>query len=669
MNKKIYNRPIDFDDRRRLAIAAHSGPILLLTVLVNGLVPCSLAVWPAVARHIMSATVPREHSKYTILLMNTAAAIPNGEKVTHGPCHDNPWNSCPVVNALDVVLGFRARHHFPPTSARLHRAHATARNGRPRDLMDRTTARQRLERVDAHAAAHVQHDRPTVLLGEHLSPMSRAIDRFTDPRWFWIGYRNGLWCTLPPLPRALEIAFVSRLDRRPALGTHHAARHRHDLGSEYEQVRTKTAVHDWRVNRGHGVLDTVGLDERGGGILCERSSASQSTCRALVVDTLPIDRQQLGSAWASRMAGIGHLMNYGIGSLDLESMFGKFMGDTQFKKLCLIAAIAMGVAQGTTCWAVHERILVRDRKTFHLPERIQAICMVQFWSWIGWFPFLFYGSTWVGEIYVRHEAPKGSADALTEVGRAGSVAFIVFALISFGTSIIMPWFVRNPEDEEAKKSAYTPRPPQNLESTLRSLAISKPSLLTVWALSNLFFAAAMIWAPLVKSTGFATLLIAMCGVPQAIAGWAPGTFLGIEVNRMSTTIPTSHARKNSTSTDSGPGTPVELSSRPSSPRAALHLRHSSTSSVITTSSTGELSGIYLGILNIYTTIPQFIGTAISWVVFSILEPGKSPELTQDESLPPSTVAKDGLSGIAVCLCIGALCQLRAAWATRRLKGD
>lgn len=296
--------------------------------------------------------------------------------------------------------------------------------------------------------------------------------------------------------------------------------------------------------------------------------------------------------------------------------------------------------------------------------------MVQFWAWIGWFPFLFYGSTWVGEIYIRHEAPKGSTDALTEVGRAGSVAFIVFALISFGTSIVMPWFVRNPEEAENEKPAFTPRPPRRLESIFNGLAIAKPSLLTAWALSNIFFAAAMIWAPLVKSTGFATLLIAACGVSQAIAGWAPGTFLGIEVNRMSTTIPMSHARKASVSAapNSRPITPLELDTVTSSPKGALHLRHSSTSSTITTSSTGELSGIYLGILNIYTTIPQFIGTAISWVVFSILEPGKSPELSLDAP-PTDAKAKDGLSGIAVCLFIGALCQMRAAWATRRLKGD
>lgn len=88
---------------------------------------------------------------------------------------------------------------------------------------------------------------------------------------------------------------------------------------------------------------------------------AQSTCRALVVDTLPIEKQQLGSAWVSRMNGFGHLMVYAIGSLDLEAIMGKFLGDTQFKKVCAIAALAMVVTQGVSCWAVQERALVSAR--------------------------------------------------------------------------------------------------------------------------------------------------------------------------------------------------------------------------------------------------------------------------------------------------------------------
>ena len=65
-------------------------------------------------------------------------------------------------------------------------------------------------------------------------------------------------------------------------------------------------------------------------------------------------------------------------------------------------------------------------------------------------------------------------------------------------------------------------------------------------------------------------------------------------------------------------------------------------------------------------MPQFVGTAISWVVFSILEPGKSPELATDAPTEEHH-STEGVSGIAVCLFIGAISALVAAWATRRLK--
>lgn len=88
---------------------------------------------------------------------------------------------------------------------------------------------------------------------------------------------------------------------------------------------------------------------------------AQSTCRALVVDTLPVEKQQIGSAWCSRMSGVGQMLMYGIGALDLDALLGGFLGDTQFKKVCVLAAIAMAVAQLTSCWAVTERVLVLDR--------------------------------------------------------------------------------------------------------------------------------------------------------------------------------------------------------------------------------------------------------------------------------------------------------------------
>lgn len=86
----------------------------------------------------------------------------------------------------------------------------------------------------------------------------------------------------------------------------------------------------------------------------------QSCSRSLIVDTLPITQQQLGSAWASRMSAVGHLIGYGIGSIDMVATFGTFLGDTQFKKMCMVAAFALVSATFLTSWAVKERIMIAN---------------------------------------------------------------------------------------------------------------------------------------------------------------------------------------------------------------------------------------------------------------------------------------------------------------------
>lgn len=251
------------------------------------------------------------------------------------------------------------------------------------------------------------------------------------------------------------------------------------------------------------------------------------------------------------MVAIGHLIVYGAGALDLSTIFGNAIGDTQFKQMCVIAAVALMVAIGVTCWAVEERVLVSNEHegqqlndgvlsmlkqiyntTRHLPNRIQAICWIQFWSWIGkyflpipfvssefanatpgWFPFLFYSSTYVGEIYLRYDAPhrvSESTDTLGDIGRVGSMALIVFSIVTFIGSITLPWLVKAPEDDE--KPGFTPRPPQSIAPIIRQVSGRKPSLLTAWTYSHLVFAGSMIFAPFVASLRSATVLIALCGM-------------------------------------------------------------------------------------------------------------------------------------------------------------
>ncbi|GKT48303.1 general alpha-glucoside permease [Colletotrichum spaethianum] len=405
-------------------------------------------------------------------------------------------------------------------------------------------------------------------------------------------------------------------------------------------------------------------------------NAVMSCARSLIVDTLPIEKQQTGAAWSSRMSAIGHMLGYGAGAIDLVGIFGTSLGDSQFKQLTLIATFLMVFSSGVTCWAVNERVLVSTRydprkatgrfkvvrqiwsTLLHLPPRIQAICWAQFWSWIGWFPFLFYSTTWVGETYFRYDAPsegKDSKDALGDIGRIGSLALVIYSTITLLGAWILPLVVKSPDDNN-----FTARPPQAMAPYLDKFNKNKPDLMTAWICGHLMFAAAMFLAPFAQSFRFATFLVAFCGLSWTIAMWAPTTFLGIEVNKLSGAREGGAPSYRRLSNDSNIELPTRGQDQP------LHLEHGpDEGGQQATSSTGELSGIYFGILNIYTTLPQFIGTFISTVVFTILEPGKSPELSDaPEHEHHST---DGPNAIAVCLFIGAVCAVVAAFATRKLK--
>lgn len=175
--------------------------------------------------------------------------------------------------------------------------------------------------------------------------------------------------------------------------------------------------------------------------------AVQASGRSLIVDTLPIAKQQAGSAWgiiqalyvylywhlsASRLSNIGNLIGYGIGTVNLPAFWGNWLGATQFKQLCVIASVILSGCCLVTAWATTERVLVTPawafsfmfvcltqcsdtgkgnglfqglvqlfKTTISLPKRMQAICWAMFWAWIGWFTFLFYSANWVGETYFR----------------------------------------------------------------------------------------------------------------------------------------------------------------------------------------------------------------------------------------------------------------------------
>ena len=455
----------------------------------------------------------------------------------------------------------------------------------------------------------------------------------------------------------------------------------------------------------------------------------QACCRSIIVDVLPTQQQQTGSAWAARMAASGHVIGFVIGTLPLVDILPSWLGgDTQFKKMCLVAILGLWAAISTTCYAVRERILLSSgddgtsgiagvlislwKRIWNLPPRIQMICWCQFWGWIGWFPFLFYSSTWVGETYYRYEHPElapsptstttGGEDSLGNIGRLGSLALVLFSTITFTSSVILPYLVRKPEDSDAdhnlngqtsksSRGRFTPRPPpslgKNVQATLMRIYETvqdrglKPDLVTTWGLSNLAFAFIMVWAPFVRSLSFATTLVALCGVPWAVSCWAPFAEMGVEINKLAHGGSVNQALGQSGITNRGyvavrPSVDIddeddiEMTTRhdrttsTASSSGVLHLTHSRDDA---TAATGELAGVYLGVLNVYTTLPQFVGTFVSWVVFSLLEPSRNEVGDENKPEHHRYLNMEGVNSIAVCLFIGAVCAVVAAEATRRLR--
>ena len=135
--------------------------------------------------------------------------------------------------------------------------------------------------------------------------------------------------------------------------------------------------------------------------------------RALTVDVCPDTQQSEAGTFTSCIVLLGSLVGYGAGFLKMPAPNTPgLVENAQFKGVCLIASICLAVAAAITAMATTERRLTADckvhwkadiREVFQdicktaksLPHAVRTACLVQFFSWMAWFPFLFYGVTYV----------------------------------------------------------------------------------------------------------------------------------------------------------------------------------------------------------------------------------------------------------------------------------
>ncbi|KAJ2398224.1 hypothetical protein GGI05_000215 [Coemansia sp. RSA 2603] len=376
----------------------------------------------------------------------------------------------------------------------------------------------------------------------------------------------------------------------------------------------------------------------------------QASLRALIVDVLPTSRQDNGTAWASRMIGLGNVAGYLMGFLDLVRLL-PFLGSSQIQVLTTLASFALGSTVAITCYFTHEKPISRPTAGSHSPSDLKAlgavftsfgslpvvikrICLIQFFAWIGWFPFLFYGTTYVAGFYASNNKDSGwSEDELMERGtRAGSLAMFSQAVSSLVFSFVLPMITY---------SAGSRTSPQRLETqqTLRIIrklrALLSVSLSNMWTVSLAMFSVCMFGTFFISTVNGATWLIGACGFSWALAIWAPFTMIGESISSgrsgsSDSALPMhssggehqyepvdtddihmdTMSHVNRSSSNNSPSRRVSRSPHPSD-------------------QTSLSAGTILGIHNVFIVMPQFITAFMSSIVFAFFEHIESPDSSAD----------------------------------------
>ncbi|KAJ5574016.1 uncharacterized protein N7459_008443 [Penicillium hispanicum] len=322
----------------------------------------------------------------------------------------------------------------------------------------------------------------------------------------------------------------------------------------------------------------------------------QAGIRAFMVDNCPAHQQELANAWASRWTGIGNILGFIFGYMDLPKYL-PFLGNTQFQILCAVASISLASTLLASCLYIKERdprldgpppadglgLISFFRQTFksirNLPPQIVRVCEVQVAAWVGWFPFLFYSTTYVGQLYVnpifaKHpDLPEHQIDKTWEdATRIGTFALLIYAVISFTANAILPLFVvptyrttaqdladyqggdgivdEEEETSQSRRLSFSSVQTGAVAEPLLDTATTKPidsegkptwlsclkipglTLRRTWLLSHILFAVCTFSTFFISSYPAGSVAIGFVGISWAVTLWAPFALISAEVSHI-----------------------------------------------------------------------------------------------------------------------------------------
>ncbi|KAK1760006.1 major facilitator superfamily domain-containing protein [Echria macrotheca] len=237
--------------------------------------------------------------------------------------------------------------------------------------------------------------------------------------------------------------------------------------------------------------------------------------RAVITDNRTIVQQSEAHTWAGRHINISGTLGYLAAFLNHpEHVVG--VHQTAFSRTTVPTIVFLVFAVGLTCYCNpekqrttlapgdrHEGSLKLIRQVFFGPSsNMRTIFIIQFLSWLGWFPFLYY--------IVSFEPRAGFYTAVHTI--PGALAPLSYSTVSLFTALLLP----NISATDTGGWTTILFRPQNL-----------------WLVSNLIFGFAMLGTIFVNTATGTVLLFSVVGISWAITHRVPYSLLGDELSQES----------------------------------------------------------------------------------------------------------------------------------------
>ncbi|KAJ6515756.1 hypothetical protein C8R45DRAFT_217962 [Mycena sanguinolenta] len=377
-------------------------------------------------------------------------------------------------------------------------------------------------------------------------------------------------------------------------------------------------------------------------------NALQASLRNLLLDITPAPQLNSGNAWHGRMTHAGNIIGFGFGFLPLARLpLISLLGGTQFRKFCIICIVILVVTVWITCY-FHEE---QERPSLHqkkgkgsevlhnirtaivnLPRPIRRVCYVQLFAFMGWFPFLFYATTYMGQIMAQEMGEEPDPEYAT---RTGEFAMLLYSIVAVISGTILPHLAnrdrrlmahQGDDDEDAELT--------RIRNTVRQWKAEaarhgKPLRLPVmpFLLRNIWTGALLLFTALTMSTFFittvqqATVFIALIGICWSVAMWAPFAIIMELLKDLSTPAATP-ARHPHVRTLSAPvvrrGSDVRPDERQPLIRRRSYDAFEANAEEVTPAAR-VAGGTILGVHNLAIVAPQLIVAIATSVIFQIVD--------------------------------------------------